>query len=137
MNWKFWTWPAQIRALEADLAGEHNCARVLTRRIEGLESELDESKARLTARSVFDSELHDAPMPLEQAYAAFEGVTDATPWWRMVHCVLQKEIATEQLALAQPALASEQSHFNRGRLARLLDLQAQLHTLREAAQRAK
>lgn len=130
MNWKFWTWPAQIRALEDNLDTARSALRLNTHRMQHLEDALGE-------RLDFEKSLLTEPLPREQAYAAFEGVTDETPWWRMVHCVLQKEIATEQLALAQPALASEQSHFNRGRLARLLDLQAQLHSLREAAQRAK
>jgi len=54
------------------------------------------------------------------------GVTAETAWWKALHSILNQEIMLARDASVQPNLASETRHYNAGRCAGLVDLQATL-----------
>ena len=54
------------------------------------------------------------------------GVTAETAWWKALHSILNQEIMLARDASVQPNLSSETRHYNAGRCAGLVDLQATL-----------
>jgi len=139
MNWKIWQWPAEIRRqqqrieylqgvvrenqelpyvrIEADCLKQENA---LLRQI------LDLRRASPVAREV-------AAQLGEQLVV----VTEATPWWRHLHGLLQLEIDQAVNDALQPDLTNDTANLRRGRAAMLKDFRGLLQDIYLQAQTRK
>lgn len=131
MNWKFWTWPAQIRRLSKELAEEMELRAALQK------SNREWCKQFRLAEMAVKSLRDDAPV-LEnpQILAAFTQADDVSPWWQAVNSLVKLRGKEETDAALQANLDSEARHYNAGRAAAIEDLLVLLHQTRARARKA-
>lgn len=130
MNWKFWKWQTEldrhtgklIRALdEAEMEIKHYRADN-----QKLRKMLELRGARPVAREV-------AAQLGEQLVV----VTEATPWWRHLHGLLQLEIDQAVNDALMPDLTNDTANLRRGRAAMLKDFRGLLQDIYLQAQTRK
>ena len=139
-NWKFWQNQAE-RAQRADRLMRYQTERDVA------VAELAQSRAKATRLLVENQGLRDM-LRLQQAspnareVAAQLGeqlvvVTEATPWWRHLHGLLQLEIDQAVNDALQPDLTNDTANLRRGRAAMLKDFRGLLQDIYLQAQTRK
>ena len=81
-----------------------------------------------------DTRIKYAALPGPELAARMAGVNEGNSLWQAVQAVLGEITENEIRAAALPNLSSETAHYNRGRLAAMLDAQAILEDVRRRAQ---
>ena len=131
-NWKFWQNQAE-RAQRADRLMRYQTERDVA------VAELAQSRAKATRLLVENQGLRDM-LRLQQAspnareVAAQLGeqlvvVTEATPWWRHLHGLLQLEIDQAVDDALMPDLTNDTANLRRGRAAMLKDFRGLLQDI--------
>jgi hypothetical protein len=67
--------------------------------------------------------------------AALGGVSEENELWRALNALVSGQLHDETLALLAPDLSDSAAHYNRGRVAALIDLQNVFKQMRERAQK--
>lgn len=130
MNWKFWQWQTRL---------ERHVTKVMEELYE-LEAKVEQLKAdNRRLRKML--ELREA-RPIAREVAAQLGeqlvvVTEATPWWRHLHGLLQLEIDQAVNDALQPDLTNDTANLRRGRAAMLKDFRGLLQDIYLQAQTRK
>jgi hypothetical protein len=139
MNWKIWTYPKAVRTLNAALTAQREeysqAMQVRAKEIErldGMISELEKELANWHHARNLVSKLD--PASNNEIKVGLAGVSDEDKEWRAIHGLLSRQREIEQNATCTSGLTDSGAHFNRGRLAALIDFQEVLMKVRRDAQ---